>query len=409
MNATDVPDDRRSLRFLLLYALAYGGGVIAYVPLLTLLLPIKVEAMAPNSKIAVLSAATLAGALAASAANIIGGMLSDRGMDRPAGRRPWIWQGLAATMASYAVLHFARTPMMIVTGVVLFQLTLNLMLAPLLAVTADEVPDSQKGLVGGLFGAVYPLGSVAGVIVTLSPAVSEAARFVILCGLMSALILPFLLIVRRRQPVSIPVETAAARRASGRRNLTLVWLARLLMQIAGIVLFAYLLYYFETVDQGGHPISPEALPGRIAVLSGVTALLVVPLAPALGRMSDVVGSRKLILAGMAAMITVGLLVMALFPQWSSAAVGYMLFCCGTAVFLSIQNTYAIQLLPSSRHRGRDLGVLNLANTIPPIIAALMAVWLAKTDDFRPLLLVLAALTALGGVLMLMVRDEPSKG
>ena len=194
------------------------------------------------------------------------------------------------------------------------------------------------------------------------------------------------------------------RHASGLRNLTLVWLARLLMQIAGITLFAYLLYYFETVDQQGAGISAEALPGQIARLSGITALLVVPLAPALGKLSDMIGSRKLILAGMAAMITLGLAIMALWPQWASASIGYMLFCCGSAVFLSIQNTYAIQLLPSTRNRGRDLGILNLANTIPPILAAGMAVWLARTDDFTPLLLVLAGLTAVGGVLMLFVRD-----
>lgn len=398
---------RRSLRFLLLYALAYGGGVVAYVPLLTLLLPVKVETLAPDGKIALLSAATLAGAVAASVANIVGGMLSDRGMDRPTGRRPWIWQGLVGTLASYAVMHFAQSPAMLIAGVVLFQLALNFMLAPLLAITADEIPDRQKGLVGGLFGAVYPLGSVAGVLVTLSPDMGEASQFLLVGGLIAALILPFLLLRPRREPIEIAPEIAAVRHASGLRNLTLVWLARLLMQVAGIVLFAYLLYYFETVDRQGAAMV-KALPSQIAQLSGITALLVVPLAPALGRLSDMIGSRKLILAGMAAVITLGLAIMALAPQWSSASVGYMLFCCGSAVFLSIQNTYAIQLLPSTRNRGRDLGILNLANTLPPILAAGMAVWLARTDDFTPLLLVLAGLTAVGGVLMLFVRDEPAK-
>ena len=38
--------ERRSPGFLLIYALANAGGVIGYLPLLTLLLAIKVEALA---------------------------------------------------------------------------------------------------------------------------------------------------------------------------------------------------------------------------------------------------------------------------------------------------------------------------------------------------------------------------
>lgn len=393
---------RRSLGYLLLYALAYGGGVVAYVPLLTLLLPVKVELLAGADKIAVLSAATLAGAIAASLANIAGGMISDRSMDRPAGRRPWVWVGLAGTVTSYGVLHLANSAATVIAGVVLFQLALNFMLAPLLAIAADEAPDGQKGLVGGLFGAVYPLGALSGVLVTWSPGIGEGMQFAIVCALIVGLIAPFLVLKSRREPVEAVDEVVAGRRASGWRNLTLVWLARLLLQMAGIILFAYLLYYFETVDHG---IAVESLPGRIALLSGITAVLVVPLAPALGRLSDVTGSRKLILAGTAGMTTLGLAVMALLPDWPSAAVGYMLFCCGSSVFLSIQNTYAMQLLPSRRNRGRDLGILNLTNTIPAMAATMMAFWLIRADDFTPLLIVLAGLTALGGVLMLFVRDR----
>ena len=40
-------------RALLLYALACAGGVIGYLPLLTLLLPIKVELTAGDARIAV--------------------------------------------------------------------------------------------------------------------------------------------------------------------------------------------------------------------------------------------------------------------------------------------------------------------------------------------------------------------
>ena len=41
-----VPPSRRSIGFLLVLALAYAGGVTAYLPLLSLLLPMQVSAVA---------------------------------------------------------------------------------------------------------------------------------------------------------------------------------------------------------------------------------------------------------------------------------------------------------------------------------------------------------------------------
>jgi len=398
---------RRSQTFLLLYALAYGGGVIAYVPLLTLLLPIKVEELAPDGKVALLSLATLAGAVAASLANVAVGMLSDRTVDGPHGRRPWVWSGVVATLASYGLLYASTTPAALVAGVVLFQVALNLMLAPLIAIAADETPDDQKGQVGGLFGAVYPLGALAGIVVTAWPGLTEAVQFAVVGALVLAGVLPFLLVVRRRGPIVAPAERAPVARARSRRNLALVWVARLLIQIAGSILFAYFLFYFETVDQGGMVVPPRELAGKISWLSAAVAIVSVPLAIIMGRASDATGTRKPFLAAMAAIITLGLLILALLPQWAPAAFGYALFSIGVGVFLALQNAYAMQLLPSPKHRGRDLGILNLTNTIPAVAAPSLAFAMVTAGGFRPLLLVLAVLTAVAGGLMLMVRD-PAK-
>ncbi|MCQ4052052.1 MFS transporter, partial [Klebsiella pneumoniae] len=56
----------RSHLWLILYALAWGGGVIAYTPLLTLLLPLKLG-LDPGQKVAALSLVTVVGAVTASA------------------------------------------------------------------------------------------------------------------------------------------------------------------------------------------------------------------------------------------------------------------------------------------------------------------------------------------------------
>lgn len=396
---------RRGSMFLALYALSYAGGVVAYVPFLTFLLPIKVEELALADKVALLSLATLAGAVAASAANILAGMLSDHAVNRGGGRRPWVVGGLIATLASYGVMHLCRTPASLVGGVIVFQAALNFMIAPLMAIAADEVPDSQKGLLGGLFGAAYPLGALAGILVTAFPGLTEGGQFAVVGGLVMAMTLPFLVVMRRRTAVVEPEVAPPSGRRAGRRNLALVWAARLLVQVAGSILFAYFLFYFETVDRGGLPLAPRDLASKISWLSGAAAILSVLLAVAIGRLSDASGARKPLLAATVAMLTAGLLIMALLPQWAPAVVGYVLFSCGVGAFLSVQQTYAMQLLPSPRHRGRDLGILNLTNTIPALAAPALAVALVTVDDFGPLLLILAVLTALAGALILLIRDE----
>jgi len=65
----------------------------------------------------------------------------------------------------------------------------------------------------------------------------------------------------------------------------------------------------------------------------------------------------------------------------------------------------MQLLPSPRHRGRDLGLLNLTNTLPGLLGPLLTWALATPTDFRAVMLVLAALTLCGGLIILFARGR----
>lgn len=408
LTSSDAPSTvpPRGLGFLSLYALAWGGGVVAYVPLLTLILPIKIEAIAPDDKVAVLSLITLIGAVAASLTNIIVGIVSDRTVLRSRGRRPWVALGLLLTLASYGLLHAVSTQAGLIVGIVLFQAALNLMLAPLSAIAADEIPDEQKGLAGGLMGAAYTFGALAGVVVTASAGLTEGLQLAIVGALTAACVSPLLLISRLRGPIvpaAAPVVQAGGRR---KRNLARVWTARLLIQIAGSILFAYLLFYFETVDRAAAALSPTETARQVAWLSGSVTIALVPLAIAMGRLSDAIRLRKPFLLVTAGMIAVGLTLMALMPQWLPAAIGYVLFACGVGLFLALQGAYAMQLLITPEHRGRDMGVLNLTNTIPAVIAPSLAFAMAVEGDFKPLFLVLAGLSGIALFLLFQIREDP---
>ena len=383
----------RDTSFLPLFALANAGAVVAYVPLLTLLLPAKIAALAGAERVEWLGAATIAGAVAASVGNIAFGWASDLAGTR----RRWAAAGLALTIASYALLDFAQSWTGIIAAVVVYQLALNMMLAPLAAWAADEVPDDRKGLLGGLLGAAPPIGGLAGVFATLPGFPAEWMRLALICLLSVSLTAPLLLLRCADRPASAS-PTAGLPRPKLRSDFALLWTARLLVQVAGGVLFAFVLYYFQS-----QPESPSQ--SRVAIIAAATLWIAFPIGLVAGRYSDRIGRRKPFLIAAAAAAAAGLIVMSQQSALAAATAGYALFGCSSAVFLALHSGYAMQLLPSAQRRGRDLGVLNLTNTIPAIVAPLLALAVIPRFGFEPLMALLSFLVVVGGLCVLLVRHD----
>lgn len=384
-------------RFLALYALAYAGGVTAYVPLLVLLLPLKVEAVADASRVGLLTVLAIAGAVAASVGNIVFGAWSDRAWLARGSRRRWIMGGLLLTAASYGGIAAAATPVALVAAVVAFQLVLNMMLAPLSATMADAVPDTAKGVAGGLLSIAQPVGSLVGAGVTGWLVLGEGARLAAVIACVAAMVLPLLLAGRP------PADGAAAvaGRAMRRVDLAFLWASRMCVQIANVVLFTYLLFFFEEVAGRDDPL---ALASRLGHLTAGVYLLSVPVALVMGRASDRIGVRKPFLVGAALAGAAGLTLMAISGGCATAVAGYALFASASAAFLALQSSYAMQVLPSPRTRGRDLGLLNLANTLPSLLGPALTWGLVADARFGSVLAALALLTLAGGMLVLPVKS-----
>jgi len=391
----------RPTRFLLTYALANAGGVIGFLPLLTLLLPLKVEGVAGEARLGLLTATVIAGAIAASLSNLLFGWLSDatvaRGHGR--GRRGWAAGGLIATALAYGGIALAATPGQIVLAVVAFQTALNALLAPLMAIMADEIPDAQKGVTGGLLSLANPMASgVLAILVGLAW-LGEPVRLGIVVAVVAVCLAPLLLTRARPLPI---VDEPRAMVGMHRRDLAAAWCARLLMQLSSIVLQLYLLYYFESVASG---VALPAMAARVGNLLTVSFVVALPIAVAIGRLSDRLDRRKPFLLAAAIVAALGLVGMAFARDWTTGAAAFALFAMGSGVFLPLQNAFSMQLLPDPRHRGRDLGLLNLTNTLPSLLGPLLTWMLATPHDFGALMLALVVLTLGSGFAMLAVRGR----
>ena len=397
------PASQQSTRFLALYALAVCGGSIAYVPFLTILLPLQAQTMVGASALDLLARIAFAGALAASLGNIAAGWLSDR----YGSRRGWAAAGLVLSCGLLVAVPQVSSPAMLVGLIAVWQLALNLLLAPLAAWAGDTVPDEQKGLLGGLLAAAPACGALAGMVITVPGLADPQQRIWLVAALVLVTVGPVLVAGRarpmpqlqRRAPVLEGTAEAVATRARPARRM---WLARLLVQIAEASLFAFLLLWLRSLD-------PEVSDHSAA--RAFTAVLVLAVGGALlaGRWSDRTARPILPLALSAAIAALGLGLMALAGSMTVALTGYVLFGLSSSVFLALHSSQTLRVLPDPRHRGRDLGLFNLTNTTPSLVMPGLTLALVPSYGFAALFAVLAGLVAAAALILASLARTTAPG
>lgn len=389
---TPDPPRRQPGWFLALFALASAGGAVAYVPLLTVLLPQAIADLQGHEDVAALARVTFLGAAMASLANLAVGILSDRTRTR----RPWIIAGLVLSSALLLVIGQATTVHQIVMLVMAWQIALNLMLSPLMAWAGDCFPDEQKGVLGGALALSPALGALAGSLVTFAGLVDPEARLALVAALVSVLVLPAVVFGKGRAQAALmhpaaPTPVPEADRPAERVVLRM-WAARLLVQVAEGGMFAFLLYWLRSLA----PDYPEN--GAANIFSAVL-VCAVPVSLLAGRWSDRHGRPIHPLVIAALMCAVGMLVMAAADTLVLAIAGYVLFGLAAAVFLALHASQTLRVLPAPQHRGRDLGVFNLTNTVPGMVMPWLTVLLVPHFGYGALFVLFAGLAVLSAVLL----------
>jgi MFS family permease len=165
-------------------------------------------------------------------------------------------------------------------------------------------------------------------------------------------------------------------------------------------MFAFLLFWLRSIA----PDFPENTAANI--FSGVL-VCAVPASLLLGRWSDRHGRPILPLAGAAVMCAAGLSVMAAAGTLAMAIAGYVLFAIAAAIFLSLHASQTLRVLPAPQHRGRDLGVFNLTNTLPGMVMPWLTVLLVPAFGYSALF-VLFALLALASAGLLASFMRPAR-
>ena len=316
------------------------------------------------------------------------------------GRRlPWVLGGLVVGVVAMVLLSQATTVLAMCVGWCLAQGALNAMLAAITATVPDQVPVLQRGAVGGWLAIAQTLGVVLGSGIAMATG-SIAAGYLTTAGLLVVLSLPYCVDSRdialspEDRPPFDALRFARSFWVSPRLypDFAWAWITRFLMNLANALLLLYLLYYLQDAVGLGRK-EAEAGVFRLtllyAVLTVVTAILG-------GIWSDRLARRKVFVTASGYVIAAALLLLAFVHSYPGAYVGAAILGIGFGIYTAVDFALITQVLPTDADRAKDLGVINIANALPQVLAPGVAALVLGLGAGYPTLYVLAALAALLG-------------
>ncbi|TCC04014.1 MFS transporter [Kribbella soli] len=384
--------------------LANVGVFAAWLGPIQVLLAKQSEAVAPGNKEFVFGLVTGVGAAVSVVANPAFGAISDRTTSRYGRRVPWVVAGAVGGAIGLGILSGAHVIALMLIGWCLMQLFGNALLAAATAVVPDRVPVAQRGSVGGWVAISQVLGALVGT--ALAAAFNSITLGYVACAVFLLLsVVPYVLrsgdATLTERPAFVFGEFVKSFWISPRRypDFGWAWLTRFLFNVGNALGTLYLFYYLQ--DEVG---IADADTG-VLILTAIYSVCVLVTAITFGRWSDRSGRRKVFVTASGWVMAAAGVVLAFWPTWPGAILGAIILGAGFGVYLSVDFALLTEVLPNARNRGKDLGVINIANSLPQVLAPAIAAPIVKHLGGYPVLYLLASsVTLLAGVLVTRIRS-----
>ncbi|MFC0546411.1 MFS transporter [Kutzneria chonburiensis] len=390
----------------LLFLANLGLWLGIYAPI-QVLLPEQAQLLASTDKETVFSVVTGIGAVVALIANPVIGAFSDRTCSRWGRRHPWTLAGSALGALGLVVLAVAPNVVIMVIGWSLVQAGLNGMLASLTSALPDRVPVEQRAEVGGFIGISQMLGTVAGaalvsvVITSLAGGYVACAVLVVLGALAFVRFTPDAVLPRRFRPDGGLRQLVGALWISPVKHPDFGWGwgTHFMVNLGNALGTLYLLYFLaDAVHYQGDPVDGLLI---LMVLYGIALTIGALVA---GRMSDKSGRRKPYVVAAAVVMAASAIILAVSPTWTASLIAAPLLGVGFGVYWAVALAVLTQVLPAASNRAKDLGVINVANSLPQVIAPVVAgLALQLAGGYAALFVLSAIATTAGGFMVTRIR------
>ena len=397
-------------------ALANLGIMVAFFAPLQSLLPRMSEQIAgADGKEAALAVVTGVGVIGSVIGNPLAGALSDRTTSRFGRRRPWLLGGSLLGFVGLVLLPNMNSIFTLTIAWLCVQFAVNAAYAGLTATIPDQVPVDQRGVASGLvglaqaFGPVLGVGLVSFVVMSLTGGSYLTAVLFVLC------VLPFLFILKDPplpKADKPPFELGPFVRSfwvSPRQHPDFgwAWLSRFLVSLSIAMATLYLLFFLTDHLNFDSETAGQRQTVLLALYAGGTMLTAV----IGGYISDRMGKRKVFVIVSTVIIAVAGFMLAFVPEgqdgWGITMAAALVLGIGYGWYLAVDQALITQVLPTAGDRAKDLGVINIANSMPQVLApVLAAVLVTSLGGYTSLFLAVAVITLAGAVSIVPIKSVP---
>ncbi|KFI93305.1 MFS transporter [Bifidobacterium stellenboschense] len=378
-----------------------------YVGASATLLPARIGELAPDNKVALVATFSAVAMIVATIANILAGALSDITRTKHGKRTPWIVVcSILSGLLLWALSIAPNIPVLLGVWAV-YQAVLNAVVAPMVAQLADRVAPRWRGTISSFYGIGMAFGNYgSGIIASrflgnVGTGIQVLALIAVVGGILSAVI--------AKEPGNLDEPRARFDLATLKQNFMfpttncrdyyLALAGKILMVTGQYVIVGYQLYIFTDymkLDDSG---TTNAI-STMSLILMITGILFCAVA---GPLVDRFHRLKAPVAVTTIMLGVG----AFFPfieakPWTMLA--YALVAgIGMGAYNAVDNALNVAVLPDPKTAAKDLGIINMANTLGQVFGPMIAAGIISMLGYRAIFPAETIICVIGGLLIMMIK------
>ncbi|MFI6794419.1 MFS transporter [Streptosporangium canum] len=370
-------------------------------------LPVHVQRITGTNDVTALGLANSIGPLMATLANPIFGQISDRTRSRFGRRSPWILG--CVLLGALALVAQANVGSVLMLGIswAAVQTIMNGYQAAMTAILPDRVPPARYGTFSGLFGLGTPLAVIAASIMFIVfPQLAQGgAYYVVIALLLVAAVLVVFASPDRssvdlpREPFDFGLFLGGFWRPLKTHDFRWAFVSRFGVMLGYFVIFTFNLFLLE--DYIKIPKDQVIAQMGILMLIGQVATLLAVLV--IGPLSDRIGRFKLfvLIAGVVSAISLGIPL--LVPTFQGMVIYNVVHGIAFGIFTAVDMALVTKVLPNPEEVGKDMGIINIANAGPQIVAPSIAALVVTVGGYSTLFVVGIVISLIGVAGVLRIR------
>jgi MFS family permease len=371
------------------------------------LLPQYFSQIDPSGKVAAIAILASVTSIVAAISNILFGALSDLTRSRFGKRKPWILIGTLVESGMICLVANLTNIWIIIAAWGVVAAAENAVAAAMVAQEADRIAPKWRGTISTLYGLGYTAIQVVAMIAAQFLSNPKLGMYV-MAGI--GLVMGILHVIFANEKANFDEprdkfdwKTAWTHFSLPTKGARDYWFAvggKLAMVMGGTIVNAYMLYVLTDYMK-----LSQASTGRtLATFALIQLVLGLVFTAISGPFADKIGRLKLPVALSTALIGVGQLFPFIAPHVWTLYVMTVLVGISNGIYNAVDGALNLAVLPNKETAGKDMGFINLANTLSQIggtvVAGLIVTYLG---GYRAIFPCAFAISLIGSILIMRIK------